>query len=128
MCHVIMNTTTDIIVFLHDDAVMPSSLPYILTRFEDRKVGSVGMSKRVQLCEDWMSAREVLAGLVATPKYNHQRMLTVVFRPYQGEYLQHLLSFGDDRFLGQSFESTRNEFCLSLEKYLEGVREFTGDQ
>ncbi|KAG8883073.1 hypothetical protein FRB98_003339 [Tulasnella sp. 332] len=67
MVHGIRNTTTDIIVFADDDAIWPPTmLPYILSPFEDQKVGGVGTSQRVQPCGDKMTVWEVLAAFRLT--------------------------------------------------------------
>ncbi|KAE9382365.1 hypothetical protein BT96DRAFT_745432, partial [Gymnopus androsaceus JB14] len=53
---------TNIIVFADDDAIwLPTLLPYVLACFKDQKVGSVGISQRVQSVGERMTIWEVLA-------------------------------------------------------------------
>ena len=59
MAHRILHTTTDIIVFVDDDAIWPPTL--LLYVLEDQKTGGMGTSQRVQPVGDRMTVWEVLA-------------------------------------------------------------------
>ncbi|KAK9763991.1 hypothetical protein K7432_008888 [Basidiobolus ranarum] len=65
----IRHTTTEILVFVDDDAIWPRTcLEYILAGFEDRKMGGVGTSQTVKPVGKHQTVWEVLAGFRLTQR------------------------------------------------------------
>ncbi|ORX94150.1 polysaccharide synthase [Basidiobolus meristosporus CBS 931.73] len=65
----VRRTTTEILVFVDDDAIWPPTLlQYVLACFEDRRMGGVGTSQSVKAVDRRQTIWEVLAGFRLTQR------------------------------------------------------------